>query len=241
MSNPVNAPKMPKSKELESFFSFAVSVDCVLFGFDGVNINVLLIYRGAEPYPNMWAVPGDLVRVDEDLDTAAKRILSELTGLDNIYLEQVHTFGAVDRHPLGRVLTTAFFSLVDIDKYWPHASSWAQEAEWHDLYKLPDLAFDHRDIVEACLNRLRKRIRARPIGFELLPEQFTLSELQTLYECIMGLRFDKRNFRKKILSMGFLNDLNLQQKGVAHRPAKLYSFDKDSYDKLVKNGFSFAI
>jgi 8-oxo-dGTP diphosphatase len=228
--------------ELKAYFSLASSVDCVVFGFDDEGIKILLIQRGTAPFENMWALPGDLVHPLEDLDHAAQRVLLELTGLSDVYLEQVHTFGRVDRHPLGRVLTVAYFSLVKVKDYTDvHAASWASEARWINLKNLSDLAFDHREILDACLLRLRKRVRARPIGFELLPEKFTLSELQYLYESILGEKLDKRNFRKKILSMHLLLPLDEVQIGVAHRPAKLYRFDMKRYEKLVSEGFTFAL
>lgn len=227
--------------DISLFNSFAVSIDTVLFGFDDQGLKALLIYRGAAPFPNMWALPGDLVSPSEDLDSAAKRILFDLTELEDIYLEQVRTFGAVDRHPLGRVLTVAYFSLVRVSDYHAHPNSWARDAKWVNVNELPELAFDHSEILQTCLKRLRKRVKARPIGFELLPQKFSLSELQYLYECILGESLDKRNFRKKILSMNFLKPLTDIQQGVAHRPAKLYSFDVERYEQLVTEGFNFAL
>lgn len=231
----------PAPSNTSPFFTLAASVDCVLFGFDQGKLKVLLIQRGTEPFKGMWALPGDLLRPDEDLDFAAKRILDSLTGLQNVYLEQVRTFGRVDRHPLGRVLTVAYFSLVKTDDYDARAASWANDAQWHHVKDLPELAFDHQEILDSCLNRLRKRVRARPVGFGLLPEKFTLSNLQDLYEAVLGEELDKRNFRKKILSMNLLIELTESQSGVAHRPAKLYKFDQSRYQKLVQDGFTFAL
>lgn len=227
--------------ELQSYFTLATSVDGVVFGFDEDGLKILLINRGAEPFRGMWALPGDLVKPNEDLDFAAKRVLRELTGLDNVYLEQVRTFGRLDRHPLGRVLTVAYFSLIKIKDYNVQYASWAEDAGWFHINKLPPLAFDHEEILAACLLRLRRRVRARPIGFELLPEKFTLSKLQHLYESILGNELDKRNFRKKILAMNLLLPLGEVQNGVAHRPAKLYRFDNERYAQLVSDGFTFAL
>ena len=227
--------------ELQSYFTLATSVDGVVFGFDEDGLKILLINRGAEPFRGMWALPGDLVKPNEDLDFAAKRVLRELTGLDNVYLEQVRTFGRLDRHPLGRVLTVAYFSLIKIKDYNVQYASWAEDAGWFHINKLPPLAFDHEEILAACLLRLRRRVRARPIGFELLPEKFTLSKLQHLYESILGNELDKRNFRKKILGMNLLLPLGEVQNGVAHRPAKLYRFDNERYAQLVSDGFTFAL
>jgi 8-oxo-dGTP diphosphatase len=229
------------SQELRPYFTLALSVDGVVFGFDQEGLKILLINRGAEPFRGMWALPGDLVGPDEDLDLAAKRVLCELTGLGNVYLEQVRTFGRIDRHPLGRVLTVAYFSLIKIEDYQVQHSSWAADAGWFNIQKIPPLAFDHEEILNACLTRLRRRVRARPIGFELLPEKFTLSTLQHLYESILGTEMDKRNFRKKILAMDLLEPLDEAQNGVAHRPAKLFRFDKARYNQLVAEGFSFAL
>src|SRR5690606_34313342 len=141
---------------------------------------VLLIKRGALPFKGKWALPGDLVFPNEDLDAAAGRILEELTGLRNVYLEQVQAFGAVNRHPLGRVITIAYYSLVTISNFHLMPSSWASKAKWHSISDVGDLAFDHNEILQACFHRLKDRVRARPIGFELLPKKFTLTELQHL-------------------------------------------------------------
>jgi len=229
--------------EVESFFKSAFSVDNVIFGFDGGDLKILLIQRGAAPYKGKWALPGDLVYPNEDLDTAAERVLEQLTGLRGVYLEQVRTFGAVDRHPLGRVITIAYFSLIKISDYTVTPASFAQSAKWHSVVKVGELAFDHNEILESCLKRLKRKVRMTPIGFELLPPKFTLTELQQLYESILASPrgIDKRNFRKKILSTNLLNDLNEVRDGVAHRPAKLYQFDKEKYEQLVADGYSFDI
>lgn len=227
----------------QDFFKTAVTVDNVIFGFDESDLKVLLIKRGTEPYTGLWALPGDFIYGQENIDDAAARILRELTGLEKVYLEQVRTFGAVGRHPLGRVLTVAYFSLVKINRYEVLASSFAQQAQWVKLAELRTaaLAFDHDEILDACFNALKQRVRVRPIGFELLPPKFTLTELQHLYEAILEAELDKRNFRKKILSMDFIVDLNESQEGVAHRPARLYEFDKSKYEKFVSEGFNFEL
>jgi 8-oxo-dGTP diphosphatase len=229
--------------EVSNFFKSAFSVDNVIFGFDEGDLKVLLIKRGTVPFKGSWALPGDLVYPNEDLETAANRVLEELTGLRNVYLEQVHTFGAVDRHPLGRVITIAYFSLIKINAYVVTPASFAQKAQWHSVAvaQKMSLAFDHNDILTTCFNTLKHRVRIRPVGFELLPPKFTLTELQHLYEAILRIRLDKRNFRKKILSMNLLVDLEEMQEGVAHRPAKLYQFDKDRYRKFEAEGFSFEL
>jgi 8-oxo-dGTP diphosphatase len=225
------------------FFKEAITVDNVIFGFDEADLKVLLIKRGAEPFKDMWALPGDFMYPTEDLDSAATRVLKELTGLHDVYLEQVHTFGSPNRHPLGRVITVSYFSLVKIDRFKVMPASFAQKAKWHSIGKMRDLAFDHNNILNACFQALKQRIRVRPIGFELLPPKFTLTELQHLYEAILEPKdgLDKRNFRKKIMSMDFIVDLNESQEGVAHRPARLYEFDKEKYEKFVSEGFNFDL
>ncbi len=229
--------------EVSNFFKSAFSVDNVIFGFDEGDLKVLLIKRGTTPYKDMWALPGDLVYPNEDLDTAAYRVLEELTGLKKVYLEQVYTFGAVDRHPIGRVITISFFSLVKISDYVVTPASFAQQAKWHNVAKAEalDLAFDHNQILTTCFKRLKRRVKTRPVGFELLPPRFTLTELQHLYEAVLRAKLDKRNFRKKILSMNLLQDLDLMQEGVPHRPAKLYQFDRERYHLLESDGFSFEV
>lgn len=225
----------------DNYFKSAFTVDNVIFGFDEGDLKVLLIKRGEEPHIGEWALPGYFVKTEEDLDTAAKRVLYELTGLTNVYLEQVHTFGSVNRHAFGRVITIAYFSLIKIDNLALQASSIALQAQWHVVKGLRHLAFDHDAILESCLQRLKWLVKTRPVGFELLPPKFTLTELQHLYEAILRCDLDKRNFRKKILSMNLLVDCGETQEGVAHRPAKLYKFDRKRYNKLVEQGFNFEL
>lgn len=227
--------------QFHDFFKSAFTVDNVIFGFDDGDLKVLLIKRGEAPFQDMWALPGYFVYPNEDLDSAAKRVLGELTGMRNVYLEQVKTFGAPDRHPFGRVITVAYFSLVKISHYHLQPASIAQKAKWHSIAKVKELAFDHNEILEACFQRLKWLVRLRPVGFELLPPKFTLTELQHLYEAILETELDKRNFRKKILSMNLLVDLEETQEGVAHRPAKLYSFDRERYLDFLEEGFVFEL
>ncbi|HNM26927.1 MAG TPA: NUDIX domain-containing protein [Saprospiraceae bacterium] len=227
--------------EVESFFKSAFSVDNVIFGFDGGELKVLLIQRGAAPFKGKWALPGDLVYPNENLETAAERVLEQLTGLRGVYLEQVKAFGAVNRHPLGRVITIAYYSLIKISDYAVTPASFAQSARWHSMSEVGELAFDHNEILDTCLIQLQHKVRNAPVGFELLPPKFTLTELQQLYEAILATKLDKRNFRKKILSMGLLLDLNQVQENVAHRPAKLSQFDKENYEQFVAEGFSFGL
>ena len=225
----------------KDLFRFGLSVDCVIFGYYNDEVRILLIERGAEPYINTWALPGDLVGVEEDLNRSAYRILTHLTGLVDIFMEQFQAFGAVDRHPAGRVTTVGYYSLVKSENYQPVASSWAKKSQWFSISDLPELAFDHREIVDAAIENLRRRVRTEAIGFELLPDKFTLKELQSLYETLLGYTFDKPNFRKKILNMELLVPLNEVQSNVSHRPAKLFKFDKNRYKTLKKDGFSFEL
>lgn len=223
------------------FFQAAFTIDNVIFGFDEGDLKILLIKRGEEPFEGRWALPGYFMYPDEDLDHAAERVLGELTGLRNVYLEQVKTFGAVNRHPFGRVITVAYFSLIKISAYSLQPASIAQTANWRSISQIKNLPFDHDEIVSACFERLKTLVRIRPVGFELLPPKFTLTELQHLYEAILETKLDKRNFRKKILSMNLLIDLKETQEGVAHRPARLYQFDKEKYEQFQAEGFNFEL
>ncbi len=223
------------------YFKSAFSVDNVIFGFDEKELKVLLIKRGENPFNNYWALPGDLVYPDEDLSDAPMRVLNQLTGIKGMYLEQVKTFGKMDRHPLGRVITIAYLSLVNVNRVQLKPSSFAQIVQWFSVNEIETLAFDHDEILVHCLSSLKQSVQQRPIGFELLAKHFTLSDLQDLYEAILNTSLDKRNFRKKMLSMGILIDTGDFQKGVAHRPARLYSFDQEKYEFLKRKGFSFDI
>lgn len=241
MENMLTTPST-KTSPFDNFFKSAFTVDNIIFGFDEADLKVLLIKRGEVPFENQWALPGNFVYQDEHLDTAAERVLAELTGVKNVHLEQVRTFGKVGRHPFGRVITVAYYSLIKISDYHLHVSSIAQEAAWYSISEVKNLPFDHDEIFKACFNRLKLNVKRQPVGFELLPPKFTLTELQHLYEAILEEKLDKRNFRKKILSMDFLIDLNELQAGVAHRPAKLYKFDPERYKRLYEEeGFHFDV
>lgn len=236
-----NEDLIESRKRLDSYFHFGISVDCVVFGYDGQNLQVLVIQRGAEPYRGFEAIPGDLVHPREDIDMATKRVLSDLTGLPDIYLEQIRSFGAVERHPMGRVVTVVYYALLDKNLYRPKPSSWASEAYWKNLDELGEMAFDHREIVLTAIEHLRYKVQHQPLGFELLPEEFTLAQLQQLYETILNTSFDKGNFRKKILSMHLLVPLDKMQSEVRHRPARLYRFDQQRYQQLTQRGFLFEL
>lgn len=216
-------------------------MDCVVFGFDEGELKVLLIQRALDPFKGKWALPGGFVHVDETLDDAARRELAEETGLENVFLEQLYTFGTVKRDPRERVVSVAHFALVKLSDYKAKAATDAAKAAWFPISELPKLAFDHADIVAVALARLQGKVRYQPIGFELLPPKFTLSELQHLYEAILGAELDKRNFRKKVLGFGLLLALNETQMAGRHRPAQLFRFDADKYEKLKKRGFNFEL
>ena len=219
----------------------ALTVDCVVFGFDGADLSVLLIKRGLQPFKGKWALPGGFVRLDESLDEAARRELAEETGLTEVFLEQLYSFGAVDRDPRERVVSVAYYALVKPEDHHTLAATDAIEAKWYELSSCPTLAFDHHAILESALVRLRGKLAYQPIGFELLPEKFTLTQLQRLYEAVLGCALDKRNFRKKVLSFDLLKPLNESFREGAHRPAKLYRFNKKRYNQLQKKGFSFEL
>jgi len=219
----------------------ALTVDCVVFGYrDEDDLMVLLIQRGQEPFRGQWALPGGFVHIDESLEEAARRELREETGLDNPYLEQLYTFGKVGRDPRERVVSVAYYALVNLTeqaRLVPDTD--AASASWFPSREIPPLAFDHRHIFEIAEKRLQGKVNYQPIGFRLLPEKFKLSQLQRLYEVILDRQLDKRNFRKKILRMDVLEELDETEKDVAHRAARLYRFDKTKYDALVEKGLSF--
>jgi len=219
----------------------ALTVDCVVFGFDESELKVLLIQRGLEPFKGRWALPGGFVRVEETIDEAARRELAEEAGFANVFLEQLFTFGTVHRDPRERVVSVAHFALVKLSDHRAKAATDAAEAEWFPVSKVPKLAFDHADILAAALARLKGKVRYEPIGFELLPPRFTLSQLQHLYEAVLETKLDKRNFRKKVLSFGLLVPLKETQMTGRHRPAQLFRFDADKYEKLKKRGFNFEL
>jgi 8-oxo-dGTP diphosphatase len=219
----------------------AVTVDCVVFGLDAKELKVLLIQRRLEPFQHAWALPGGFVRVDETLDEAARRELAEEAGVTDVYLEQLYTFGELERDPRERVVTVAYYALAKLSDHRIRAATDAMGVGWFSLDELPRLAFDHSSIVERAHERLRGKVRYAPIGFELLPPRFTLTQLQRLYELVLGEDLDKRNFRKKILAMDLLVETDQVEQGVRHRAARLYRFDRKKYDKLARQGFSFAI
>ncbi len=219
-----------------------ITVDCVVFGLDDRDsLKVILIQRKLPPFQGQWALPGGFVHLDETLEEAAWRELREETGIQNVFLEQLYTFGDLNRDPRERIMTVAYYALVNLGEYHLKATTDAADAAWFAIDNLPELAFDHSEIFQTALNRLRGKIRYEPIGFELLPQKFTLSQIQKLYETILGQKLDKRNFRKKILKMNLLRELDEVQTDVAHRAARLYQFDEAKYEQLKQQGFNFEL
>lgn len=218
-----------------------LTVDCVVFALDDEELKVLLIERDTQPFAGRWALPGGFVNKDESLDEAARRELREETGAANVFLEQLYTFGDPGRDPRDHVVTVAYYALVKLSDHAIRASTDARNAAWFGVTDVPPLAFDHDRILKVAYDRLRAKVRYQPIGFELLPPKFTLSQLQHLYEIVLGRPLDKRNFRKKVLGMELLVDLNEIEQDVAHRAARLYRFDKARYDRLARKGFNFEV
>jgi len=219
----------------------SLTVDCVVFGLDEEDLKLMLIQRGREPFTGHWALPGGFVSMEETLEDAARRELEEETGIRELYLEQLYTFGGLDRDPRGRVVTVAYYALVNLSEQRVRAASDARSARWFPASEPPKLAFDHDRILSTALRRLRGKVRYEPIGFELLPRKFTLTQLQGLYEKILERPLDKRNFRKKVLGSGLIVELEETQQDVAHRAARLHRFDRRRYRELTREGMSFEI
>ncbi len=223
----------------------AVTVDCVVFAADleQGDLKVLLIERGTEPFRGRWALPGGHVLEHEDLEPAARRELREEAGLENVFLEQLYTLGNPGRDPRGHYVTVGYYALVNLLDFQVQADvdSDARDAAWFAVTDVPELAFDHDRILEIALDRLKGKVRYQPIGFELLPPLFTLSQLQQLYEILLERKIDKRNFRKKALRLGILVDTQEIQKDVAHRAARLYRFDRARYREMERDGFNFQL
>lgn len=213
----------------------AVTTDCVIFGFDGQDLKVLLIQRGIEPYKGCWAFPGGFLNPDESAETGALRELKEETGIESAYIEQFHTYSTPDRDPRERVITIAYMTLVKIQE--AHGGDDAADARWFPVGKIPNLAFDHDMILRDALARLREKIHFHPIGHDLLPEKFTMKELQTLYEGVLGVHFDRRNFAKKMQHLDILVQLEETIWPTPKREAFLYKFNLEKYNELKRRGF----
>ncbi|MNV37554.1 bifunctional nicotinamide mononucleotide adenylyltransferase/ADP-ribose pyrophosphatase [compost metagenome] len=219
----------------------ALATDCVIFGFDGGELKLLLTEREKEPFKNKWALPGGFVFPKETTEACAKRILKEKTGISQVFIEQLYTFSEVERDPRERIISVAYYALVNKQSYELIAGRDTLKAEWFGLSQLPELAFDHAAIVALAVQRLKGKVSYQPVGFELLDEKFTLSQLQAVCESILEMEIDKRNFRKKVLAMGVLKESGEKEKNVPHKAAMLYRFDKQAYEAKIKEGFHFEL
>ncbi len=226
---------------LQQIPRIAVAVDCVVFGLDEGELKVLLVERAWEPFKGHWALPGGFVHLGETADEAARRELREETGIRNLFLEQLYTFSDIDRDPRERVISIAYYALVKPSDYSLLASTDAAKADWFSSLQVPPLAFDHQKILQTARERLKGKVRYQPIGFELLPPKFTMSQLQRLYEAILERPLDKRNFRKKVRGLDLLLPLNEVIREGRHRPAQLYCFHAQKYEMLRTQGFLFEI
>jgi len=215
-----------------------MAVDCIIFGFDGKHLKGLFIKRGFEPQKDKWSLMGGFVNKEESVDDAAGRILDQLTGLTDIYMEQLHCFGNVSRDPGGRVISVAYFALIKIEEYTEELMT-THNARWFELNKVPNLVFDHKQMVKLARERLQQKVANHPIGFALLPDKFTLPQLQNLYEAVYETPLDKRNFTRKVLSLGILNKLKEKEKESSKKGAFYYTFDKAKYKRLEHEGVRF--
>lgn len=215
-----------------------LAVDCIIFGFDGQQLKALLIKRGFEPEKGKWSLMGGFVGRNESTDEAAIRVLNQLTGMSDIYMEQLYCFSDVNRDTAGRVVSVAYYSLINIEEYNEQLQH-DHEARWFALSEVPNLIFDHKQMLSLAKERLCDKVSNHPVGFELLPEKFTLPQLQTLYEAIYGFELDKRNFTRKILSLGFLKKLEEKEKESSRKGAFYYVFDKKKYSELQHEGIKF--
>ena len=213
----------------------AVTTDCVIFGYDGKELKVLLIERGIEPFKGCWAFPGGFLNMDEDALAGARRELKEETGLEDAFIEQFHTFSEPGRDPRGRVITIAHYALVKIQEV--EGGDDASQARWFPIGEVPPLAFDHDRILRMAMSRLKERIHFEPVGFELLPDVFTMPQLQNLYEAILEVHFDRRNFASKMLKLGILEDTGDRPAGASSRIPVSYRFNKEKYNELKAKGF----
>ena len=213
----------------------SVTADCVIFGFDGTTIKVLLIQRGIEPFKGKWAFPGGFMNIDETVEECAKRELEEETGLKNVSVEQFYTFSDVNRDPRERVITVAHYALVKLSEV--KGGDDAASARWFSMDEVPSLAFDHDRILRMAVNRLKERICFEPIGFELLPEIFTMTELQNLYKAILEVTFDRRNFYNKMLKLGIITEAEPRPANAARRTPSKYRFNAEKYAELKQKGF----
>lgn len=227
-----------KFAHFEEADKLRVAADCIIFGFDGKQLKVLLVKRGHEPEKGKWSLIGGFVSHTESADAAATRILQGVTGLTNIYMEQLYCFGEINRDTRGRVISIAYFALINIADYVDKLAP-EHEVQWFPLNSIPELIFDHRNMITKAKERLQQKVANHPVGFALLPYKFTLPQLQTLYEAIYECPLDRRNFSRKILSLGILQKLNEKEKFSSRKGAFYYVFDQKKYDKLEHEGLKF--
>lgn len=216
------------------------AVDCIIFGVQDNKLKLLIFKREVEPLAGCLSLLGSFVKIEESVEEAAERILFELTGLEDIYMEQLHCYGAVDRDPGGRVISIAYWSLIRVDQNHLEFNVRTHEAKWISIDRIPELVLDHRQMVEMAISNLREKARFRPIGFELMPEEFTLGQLLKVYEAIFGHPIDDRNFRKKLLSSGLLIPLPKKDKSTSRKGSFLFKFNQETYQKLLLEGYSFG-
>lgn len=219
----------------------ALSIDCLIFGFTEKGLDILLVKHAEGISKGKWALPGGWIRYNESMEDAANRLLHDLTGVSNIYLDQFRTFSDVDRYPSKRVITFSYYALVKPENYTLTPGFTADDARWFNIHAIPKLPYDHNTILKTAFGHLKHKVRHEPIGFNLLPKKFTLLQLQKLYEAILETQLDKPNFRRKLINMNLLVACNERQKDVSHRAAQLYRFDKKVYHKLIEKGFSFEL
>jgi len=227
-------------KYYSEYDKFLVAVDCIIFGFDGKELNLLLIKRNFPPAKWEWSLMGGFLKKNESIDQAAERVLFKLTGLCNVFLEQLQGYGEIERDPGERVISIAYYALIKIDDYDEELAQ-QYNAKWFPINDFPKLIFDHNIMVDKALRRLQRKAQNQPIGFELIPQKFTIPQLQRLYEAIFRKEFDKRNFRKKILSFRVLKKLEEKDRGSSKKGAYLYQFDKKEYNRLLDSGYNFEV
>lgn len=226
-------------KDYSQYIKHLVAVDCIIFGFDGENLKILLVQRNFEPKKGEWSLVGGFVNGEETLDDSANRVLNSLTGLENIYLEQLKTYSELEREPTARIISVSYYALINADENIKINEKYS--AKWFDLKQFPTLIFDHNIMVENAVTRLRYRASTQPIGFELLPEKFTMKDLQSLYEAIFDEKYDKRNFISKINSMDILVKTDEKDMTSSRKGSFLYRFDKEKYHKKLSQGYLFKI
>jgi 8-oxo-dGTP diphosphatase len=229
------------TSELDKYPRPSVTVDNVIFGYHDKQLSVLLLNRKEEPFANSWTLPGGFLRMDETFEQAAKRVLGDKTGVHDVFLEQLYSFDALQRDPRGRVLSIVYYALVNPTKFDVIAGSAAHDAKWFDWENCPYLGFDHADILQVAIQRLKTKILWQPIGFELLDTEFSMTDLQNVYETILEEKYDRRNFYKRIMEFDILKKVGTRHTGGKGRSADLFSFDKMKYNALINKGLSFKI